>query len=317
MASKSFAMNLPTLDDIFSTQEERDLKAMTAGRVLEVPLDQIDDFPDHPFHVRLDEDMDLLVESIKENGLLTPVKLRRKEDGRYEIISGHRRRKACELAGRDTLTAEVLEVDRDTAVIMMVDSNLQRSNILPSEKAKSYKMKMDAIKRKAGRPPTQNCSQVETNLPKDRTAQLIAEESGESKAQIFRYIRLNELTPSLLQMVDDRKIAFTPAVELTYLTAEQQQTLCESIESQACTPSLSQAQKMKRFAQEGKLDANVIESIMAEEKPNQREKISVPMARLQGVIPRDLSPAKAQDYIVRAVTYYAQHLARQDIDSER
>ena len=316
MASKSFAMNLPTLDDIFSTQEERDLKAMTAGRVLEVPLDQIDDFPDHPFQVRLDEDMDLLVESIKENGLLTPVKLRKKEDGRYEIISGHRRRKACELAGRDTLTAEVLEVDRDTAVIMMVDSNLQRSNILPSEKAKSYKMKMDAMKRKAGR-PSKNYSQVDNNFSDSTSSQEIAKEVGESQAQVFRYVRLNNLTPSLLQMVDDRKIAFTPAVELTYLTAEQQQTLCESIESQACTPSLSQAQKMKRFAQEGKLDANVIESIMAEEKPNQREKISVPMTRLQGVIPRDLSPAKAQDYIVRAVTYYAQHLARQDKDSER
>ena len=316
MASKSFAMNLPTLDDIFSTQEERDLKAMIAGRVLEVPLDQIDDFPDHPFQVRLDEDMDLLVESIKENGLLTPVKLRKKEDGRYEIISGHRRRKACELAGRDTLTAEVLEVDRDTAVIMMVDSNLQRSNILPSEKAKSYKMKMDAMKRKAGR-PSKNYSQVDNNFSDSTSSQEIAKEVGESQAQVFRYVRLNNLTPSLLQMVDDRKIAFTPAVELTYLTAEQQQTLCESIESQACTPSLSQAQKMKRFAQEGKLDANVIESIMAEEKPNQREKISVPMTRLQGVIPRDLSPAKAQDYIVRAVTYYAQHLARQDKDSER
>lgn len=313
MASKSFAMNLPTLDDIFSTQEERDLKAMIAGRVLEVPLDQIDDFPDHPFQVRLDEDMDLLVESIKENGLLTPVKLRKKEDGRYEIISGHRRRKACELAGRDTLTAEVLEVDRDTAVIMMVDSNLQRSNILPSEKAKSYKMKMDALKRQGQRTDL-TLSQVGTKFHSDN---IIATESGDSRNQVWRYIRLNELTPSLLQMVDDRKIAFTPAVELTYLTAEQQQTLCESIESQACTPSLSQAQKMKRFAQEGKLDANVIESIMAEEKPNQREKISVPMARLQGVIPRDLSPAKAQDYIVRAVTYYAQHLARHDKDSER
>lgn len=310
MASKSFAMNLPTLDDIFSTQEERDLKAMTAGRVLEVPLDQIDDFPDHPFQVRLDEDMDLLVESIKENGLLTPVKLRKKEDGRYEIISGHRRRKACELAGRDTLTAEVLEVDRDTAVIMMVDSNLQRSNILPSEKAKSYKMKMDAL-RHQGKATSRQVGEKLWSIEQ------IEKEVPDSERQIHRYIRLNELTPSLLQMVDDRKIAFTPAVELTYLTAEQQQTLCESIESQACTPSLSQAQKMKRFAQEGKLDANVIESIMAEEKPNQREKISVPMARLQGVIPRDLSPAKAQDYIVRAVTYYAQHLARQDKDSER
>lgn len=313
MASKSFAMNLPTLDDIFSTQEERDLKAMTAGRVLEVPLDQIDDFPDHPFQVRLDEDMDLLVESIKENGLLTPVKLRKKEDGRYEIISGHRRRKACELAGRDTLTAEVLEVDRDTAVIMMVDSNLQRSNILPSEKAKSYKMKMDALKRQGQRTDL-TLSPVETKF---QSSDVISKESGDSKAQIFRYIRLNQLIPELMEKVDNRSVAFRPAVELTYLTAEQQQTLCESIESQACTPSLSQAQKMKRFAQEGKLDANVIESIMAEEKPNQREKISVPMARLQGVIPRDLSPAKAQDYIVRAVTYYAQHLARQDKDSER
>lgn len=313
MASKSFAMNLPTLDDIFSTQEERDLKAMTAGRVLEVPLDQIDDFPDHPFQVRLDEDMDLLVESIKENGLLTPVKLRKKEDGRYEIISGHRRRKACELAGRDTLTAEVLEVDRDTAVIMMVDSNLQRSNILPSEKAKSYKMKMDALKRQGQRTDL-TLSPVETKF---QSSDVISKESGDSKAQIFRYIRLNQLIPELMEKVDSHSVAFRPAVELTYLTAEQQQTLCESIESQACTPSLSQAQKMKRFAQEGKLDANVIESIMAEEKPNQREKISVPMARLQGVIPRDLSPAKAQDYIVRAVTYYAQHLARQDKDSER
>lgn len=316
MASKSFAMNLPTLDDIFSTQEERDLKAMTAGRVLEVPLDQIDDFPDHPFQVRLDEDMDLLVESIKENGLLTPVKLRKKEDGRYEIISGHRRRKACELAGRDTLTAEVLEVDRDTAVIMMVDSNLQRSNILPSEKAKSYKMKMDAMKRKAGR-PSKNYSPLENNFQENTSSGEMSKEVGDSKAQIFRYIRLNQLIPELMEKVDSHSVAFRPAVELTYLTAEQQQTLCESIESQACTPSLSQAQKMKRFAQEGKLDANVIESIMAEEKPNQREKISVPMARLQGVIPRDLSPAKAQDYIVRAVTYYAQHLARQDKDIER
>lgn len=305
-------MKLPSFDDIFSTQKERDLNNSTQGRIMTVPIFQIDEFPDHPFQVRLDEDMEQLVQSIKENGQITPVMLRTKPDGRYEMICGHRRRKACELAGLTTVLAEVKDIDRDAAVVLMVDSNLQRSHILPSEKAKAYQMKLEAMKRKSGRPSQNNWSPEGTNFPQERSAKLVAEEGGDSRTQIFRFVRLNNLVPSLLQMVDEGRIALKPAVELSYLPEEQQAQLCDAIEAQECTPSLSQAQKMRRFSGDGRLDDNVILSIMAEEKPNQKQKFSLSAERVQPFIPQGLSPRKAEDFVVKALEYYTKYLARQE-----
>lgn len=315
MAGKQIDMKLPTLDDVFSSQEERNINAQTRGKVLEIPLGEIDDFPDHPFEVREDEDMALLVESIRERGLITPATVRRKEDGRYELISGHRRRRACELAGLATLKVEVLAIDRDAAIVLMVDANLQRTNILPSEKAKAYKMKMDAMKRQGQRSDLTSAP-VARKLRGVETAEIVGDQSGESKDQVRRYIRLNELSPDLLQMVDDHKIAFRPAVELSHLQPDEQKQLLQAIEMQDCTPSLSQAQKLKKFSQEGKLDENVIDSIMTEEKPNQREKVSIPYARLRQHLPTDLTADKAEQFVLTACDRYTRFLARNK-DNER
>ena len=225
--------------------------------------------------MKIDEDMDQLVQSIKERGIITPVTLRPKEDGRYEIVSGHRRKKACELAGLDTVKAEVREMSRDEAIILMVESNLQRSTILPSEKAFSYKMRLEAMKRQAGRPSQDNYSPMGNNLMGTKSSDVMAEEVGESKNTIFRYIRLTELIQPLLDLVDEGRIAFRPAVELSYLKKEEQEALVEEISYADATPSLAQAIKMKKFSQEGKLSTEVIESIMSEEKPNQKEKINI------------------------------------------
>lgn len=317
MANNSIGMKLPSLDDIFTTQEERDLNSHTKGRIVAVPLGQIDPFPDHPFCVRMDEDMEQLVESIKERGQITPAMVRQKPNGRYEMICGHRRAKACELAGLTTLLAEVKEMDRDEAIVYMVDSNLQRTHILPSEKAKAYQMKLEAVKRKGGRPSQNNLSPLETNLSKGGTAQTVSEQIGDSRAQIFRYVRLNNLTKPLLDMVDEGKIALRPAVELSYLPPEQQEQLCDTIAAQEATPSLSQAQKMRRFSEDDKLDENVILSIMTEEKPNQREKFTIPAERLRGKIPEGLSERAAQDFIVKAVDHYNRFLERQKRSVER
>ena len=281
-------------------------------KIYDIPLSEIDDFPDHPFQVRMDEDMDQLVESVKGRGIITPITLRQKEDGRYEIVSGHRRKKACELAGLETVPAEIKELTRDEAIILMVESNLQRSVILPSEKAFAYKMRLDAMKRLPGRPSKENVSPVGTNLRYD---EIMAQEVGESRNQINRYIRLTNLEPELLQMVDEGKIAMRPAVELSYLNDIEQQDLVPAMELADATPSHAQAIKMRKFSQEGKLTPEVIESIMCEEKPNQKEKISIPYASVKRYIPSSIPPDKTGDFILKALEYYHRHLERQRNDA--
>ena len=302
-------LGLTGYDELFMNDAER--KENKLPRIYDIPLSEIDDFPDHPFKVKLDEDMDQLVQSIKERGIITPVTLRPKEDGRYEIVSGHRRKKACELAGFDTVKAEVRELTRDEAIILMVESNLQRSVILPSEKAFSYKMRLEAMNRQGQRTDL-TCSPVGNKLPGVKSSTVMAEEVGESKNTIFRYIRLTELIPELLDLVDEGRIAFRPAVELSYLQKEEQSALLEQIAYADATPSLAQAIKLKRFSQDGKLNNEVIESIMSEEKPNQREKINIKYAEARRFIPASVPYEKTGEYMVDHVDYliaYAWHPA--------
>lgn len=302
-------LGLTGYDELFMNDAER--KENKLPRIYDIPLSEIDDFPDHPFKVKLDEDMDQLVQSIKERGIITPVTLRPKEDGRYEIVSGHRRRKACELAGFDTVKAEVREMTRDEAIILMVESNLQRSIILPSEKAFSYKMRLEAMKRQAGRPSQNNSSPVGIDLRGKQSLDVLGEEVGDSRNQIHRYIRLTELIPELLDLVDEGRIAFRPAVELSYLQKEEQSALLEQISYADATPSLAQAIKLKRFSQDGKLNNDVIESIMSEEKPNQREKINIKYAEARRFIPASVPYEKTGEYILKALEYYHRYQERQ------
>lgn len=302
-------LGLTGYDELFMNDAER--KENKLPRIYDIPLSEIDGFPDHPFKVKLDEDMDQLVQSIKERGIITPVTLRPKEDGRYEIVSGHRRRKACELAGFDTVKAEVREMTRDEAIILMVESNLQRSIILPSEKAFSYKMRLEAMKRQAGRPSQNNSSPVGIDLRGKQSLDVLGEEVGDSRNQIHRYIRLTELIPELLDLVDEGRIAFRPAVELSYLQKEEQSALLEQISYADATPSLAQAIKLKRFSQDGKLNNEVIESIMSEEKPNQREKINIKYAEARRFIPASVPYEKTGDYIMKALEYYHRYQERQ------
>lgn len=302
-------LGLTGYDELFMNDAER--KENKLPRIYDIPLSEIDDFPDHPFKVKLDEDMDQLVQSIKERGIITPVTLRPKEDGRYEIVSGHRRKKACELAGFDTVKAEVREMTRDEAIILMVESNLQRSAILPSEKAFSYKMRLEAMKRQAGRPSMENGSPVDNNLRGVKTASIFQEATGDGQAQVYRYIRLTELIPELLDLVDEGRIAFRPAVELSYLQKEEQSALLEQISYADATPSLAQAIKLKRFSQDGKLNNEVIESIMSEEKPNQREKINIKYAEARRFIPASVPYEKTGEYILKALEYYHRYQERQ------
>ena len=301
-------LGLTGYDELFMNDAER--KEIKLPRIYDIPLSEIDDFPDHPFKVKLDEDMDQLVQSIKERGIITPVTLRPKEDGRYEIVSGHRRKKACELAGFDTVKAEVRELTRDEAIILMVESNLQRSVILPSEKAFSYKMRLEAMNRQGQRTDL-TCSPVGNKLPGVKSSTVMAEEVGESKNTIFRYIRLTELIPELLDLVDEGRIAFRPAVELSYLQKEEQGALLEQIAYADATPSLAQAIKLKRFSQDGKLNNEVIESIMSEEKPNQREKINIKYAEARRFIPASIPYEKTGEYILKALEYYHRYQERQ------
>ena len=275
--------------------------------IRDIPLELIDDFPGHPFQVRLDEDMDQLVESIRKNGVITPLTLRKKENGRFEIVSGHRRKKACQLAGKTTVKAEVKNMSRDEAIILMVESNLQRSRILPSEKAFSYKMRLDAMNGQGKRTDLSFC-------PLGRrlsSADELSKNSGDSERQIFRYIRLTYLLPELLTMVDEGRIAFRPAVELSYLTQEEQRNLLETISYEDATPSLAQAIKMKEFSQAGKLNADVILSIMCEQKPNQKEKYTFKAERLKPYLPQNITPAQTEDYILKALEYYQRYRRRQ------
>lgn len=308
---KDFA--LPTLDDLFSTQEQRDDEKLR--RIYELPIDMIDPFPAHPFKVKDDEDMMNLVESIKEQGILTPAAVRKKEDGRYEMVSGHRRLRACQLAGFDTLRAEIVDLDKDAATVYMVDSNMQRTTILPSEKAFSYKMRLDAMKRQ-GKRNDLTSSPVGTKLG-GRSDEVLAKDIGESRNQINRYIRLTELIPELLDLVDEGQIALRPAVELSYLPDEFQYNLLNEIEVEQCTPSHAQAIKMRKMYAQGKLNEDVITSIMTEEKPNQKEKFTLKADRVNKLLPKDIKPTERESYILEALEYYGRYRQRQRNRDER
>ena len=306
--SRETKIELTAYDDLFQTDESREEEKLS--KIRDIPISEIDEFPDHPFKVLMDEDMEQLVESIKRNGVMTPATVRLKEDGRYELISGHRRKKACELAGLETLKCEVKELTRDEAIIVMVDSNLQRSVILPSEKAFAYKMRLEAMNRQAGRPSKDNLTPMVSDLDTTRTNEKLGKEVGESREQIRRYIRLTELVPEILQMVDERQIAFRPAVEVSYLTEEQQYTLLEAMEYNDATPSLAQAIKMKKYNQDGKLNSEVIQSIMEEEKPNQKEKPAFRDERITKLIPKTVPRGQETDFVVKALEFYNRHLQR-------
>lgn len=306
--SRETKIELTAYDDLFQTDESREEAKLS--KIRDIPISEIDEFPDHPFKVLMDEDMQQLVESIKRNGVMTPATVRLKEDGRYELISGHRRKKACELAGLETLKCEVKELTRDEAIIVMVESNLQRSVILPSEKAFAYKMRLEAMNRQAGRPSKDNLTPMVSDLDTTRTNEKLGKEVGESREQIRRYIRLTELVPEILQMVDERQIAFRPAVEISYLTEEQQYTLLEAMEYNDATPSLAQAIKMKKYNQDGKLTSEVIQSIMEEEKPNQKEKPAFRDERIIKLIPKTVPRGQETDFVVKALEFYNRHLQR-------
>ena len=301
-------IELTAYDDLFQTDESRAEAALS--KIRNIPLSEIDEFPDHPFKVLMDEDMEQLVESIKRNGVMTPATVRLKEDGRYELISGHRRKKACELAGLETLKCEVKDLTRDEAIIIMVESNLQRSVILPSEKAFAYKMRLEAMNRQAGRPSKENLTPMVSDFEKVRTNEKLGNEVGESREQIRRFIRLTELVPEILQMVDEKQIAFRPAVEISYLAEEQQYTLLEAMSYNDATPSLAQAIKMKKFNQDGKLTDEVIQSIMEEEKPNQKEKPAFRDERITKLIPKTVPKGQETDFVVKALEFYNRHLQR-------
>jgi len=302
---KPIDLGMTGYDELFMGDAER--KESRLPKIYDIPLSQIDEFVDHPFQVRMDEDMDQLVESVKERGIITPITLRQKEDGRYEIVSGHRRKKACELAGRTTIPAEIKELSRDEAVILMVESNLQRSVILPSEKAFAYKMRLEALKRQ-GKRTDLTSSPPGTKL---RTDEQLSLDVGDSRMQINRYIRLTKLIPDILELVDQGKIAMRPAVELSYLNETEQMNLLSAIGEADATPSHAQAIKMRQFSQEGKLMPEVIESIMCEAKPNQKPKISFRYDEIKRYIPSGLSVEKTNEYVVKALEYYHRHLQRQ------
>ena len=304
---KSIDLGLTAYDEMFMTDQER--AETKLPRIYDLPLDQIDDFPNHPFQVRMDEDMDQLVQSIKERGLITPITVRLKEDGRYEIVSGHRRKTACELAGLPTIKAEIREMTRAEAIILMVESNLQRSVILPSEKAFSYKMRLEAMKRQGQR--TDLTSDPLGPKSGNRSNTELAESANESESQIKRYIRLTELVPELLQMVDEGKIAMRPAVEISYLTKKEQQYLVDAIEYADCTPSHAQAIRMRAFSRDGLLGQHVIDNILNEEKPNQVERISLRYNDARQYIPANVPYNKTGEYILKALEFYQKHLERQ------
>ena len=313
MAERKFGIDLKSYDDIFKTEEEREDDKL--ARIREIPIADIDDFPDHPFQVRDDEDMQNLVESIRERGVITPAMVREKEDGRYELISGHRRKRACELAGMDTLRCEVVDMDRDEAIIMMVESNLQRSVILPSEKAFSYKMRLDAMKRQGIRKDLEGTSTpVAGKLRNAESADVVGAALGESGDQVRRFIRLTELIPPLLNLVDEGKIALRPAVELSYLKKDEQKMLMEAIEYTQCTPSHAQAIRLRAFSIDGALGPHVIENVMNEEKPNQKERISVRYADVRKYIPSNVPFNKTGDYIMKALDFYQRYQERKKSD---
>ena len=310
MAGRKSDFTLTKLDDLFTTQAQREEEKLS--KIRDIPLGLIDDFPDHPFKVRDDEDMLQLIESIRDRGVITPATVRQKEDGRYELISGHRRKRACELAGFQTLRCEVVDLSRDEATILMVESNFQRSQILPSEKAFAYKMRLDAMKRQAGRPRKNNLVPVGQNYSREE----LASQSGESQTQIQRYIRLTYLVPELLEFVDQGRIKMRPAVELSYLDEDCQRDIVDEIDMNDATPSHDQTIRMRKFFEEGKLTTEVIQAIMSEEKPNQKEKIMLSMDRVEKFIPKNIKISQREDFICKALEHYNKYLRqRADRDS--
>ena len=305
MPKRKSDFDLPKYDDLFSTQEEREEAKL--DKIRDIQLELIDDFPDHPFHVRDDEDMQQLVDSIKSRGVLTPAVLREKEDGRYELVSGHRRKRACELAGLSTLRSEIKDLSRDEAIIYMVESNFQRSSILPSEKAFSYKMRMEAMKRQAGRPKKENASPLGTNL---RTDEIIAQETGDSRNQIHRYIRLTHLIPELLDLVDEGSIKMRPAVELSYLDEHFQRDVFEEIEANQCTPSHAQAIRLRKMQDEGILTPEAVSEVISEIKPNQKERIILRGDKVRKLIPKAVPIEQTEDYIYKAIEHYNKFLSK-------
>lgn len=297
MKSSAKNVKLASVDDLFSTEESR----QDAGRekVVEIALSELHPFPNHPFQVKDDDSMKEAVESVKEYGVLTPAIVRPRDEGGYEIVAGHRRKRACELAGLETMPAIVRDIDRDMATIIMVDTNLQRENISPMEKAQAYKMKLDAIKRRSGERTDLTSAQVGQRLPNKTSRELIAENSPDSSSQIQRLIRLTELSPQLQQMVDDKKIAVTPAVELSYLKPEEQALVVETIESEQATPSLSQAQRMKKKSQAGELNEDTVLSIMSEEKKPEKYDLTISGDTLRKYFPRSYTPRQMQDTIIK------------------
>lgn len=290
------SIKLTSVDDLFTTEESR--ADSQREKVLDIPLSEICDFPNHPFKVKADEAMLEMADSVKQYGVLVPGLVRPKPEGGYEMVAGHRRKKASELAGKEIMPCIVRELDNDQATIIMVDSNLQRESILPSEKAFAYKMKLEAMNRQGQRTDLTSV-QVEQKLKGTSSREILAKQSGESGPQIFRYIRLTELTPSILDMVDEKQIAFNPAVELSYLTEKEQQNLYDTMQSEDCTPSLSQAQRMKKLSQDGRLNMDVIFSILTEEKPNQKEKLSVRRERIDRFFPKSFTEKQKEDLIVQ------------------
>ena len=303
MAGRKSDFTLTKLDDLFTTQAQRDEEQLS--KIRDIPLELIDDFPDHPFKVRDDEDMMQLVESVKERGVITPATVRQKEDGRYELVSGHRRKRACELAGFETLRSEIVDLNRDEATILMVESNFQRSEILPSEKAFAYKMRLEAMKRQAGRPRKENVSPVGTNL---RTDEQIAQETGDSRNQIHRYVRLTNLVPELLEFVDEGRIKMRPAVELSYLNEDCQRDVVDEIDLNDATPSHDQTIRMRKLFNEGNLTTEAIHAVMSEEKPNQKEKIVLRGDRVRQLIPKNIPVSQTEDFVCKALEHYNKFL---------
>ena len=308
--AKELKLNLPSVDDLFSTQEERD--DAQREKVMQIPLAEISGFPNHPFKVRMDEAMQEMAQSVKEYGVLVPALVRPKKGGGYEMVAGHRRKAASELAGVETIPCIVRSLTDDEATIIMVDSNLQRERILPSEKAFAYKMKLEAMRRQGQRSDLTS-TPLAGKLKGKESAEIIGDAAGESKDQVRRYIRLTELETPMLDMVDEGKIAFRPAVELSYLPKEQQQSLLTTMESEDCTPSLAQAIKMKQFSQEGRLNEDVILSILSEEKPNQKEQFKMPRERISKYFPPGTPAQKIEDTIIKALELYR----RRQRDMER
>ncbi len=302
MAGRKSDFTLTKLDDLFTTQAQRDEEQLS--KIRDIPLELIDDFPDHPFKVRDDEDMMQLVESVKERGVITPATVRQKEDGRYELVSGHRRKRACELAGFETLRSEIVDLNRDEATILMVESNFQRSEILPSEKAFAYKMRLEAMKRQAGRPTKNNLVPVGQNYSREE----LAAQSGESQTQIQRYIRLTNLVPELLEFVDEGRIKMRPAVELSYLNEDCQRDVVDEIDLNDATPSHDQTIRMRKLFNEGNLTTEAIHAVMSEEKPNQKEKIVLRGDRVRQLIPKNIPVSQTEDFVCKALEHYNKFL---------